>query len=184
MLVLVGKTGSGKTTIANDLVKNWGYKKVVTYTTRKPRKNEKNGVDYHFVTLDEFEEMESNDFFAETTSYVKEDEGLVKYGTSKESLKDKTLERVVILNPDGLKSVKGLTSIYLKCNNDTLRARATKRGDNPGEIERRLEADDSDFEDIYDYVDVTLPNDKGLKVAETTCFVRDLYETIEERRKR
>ena len=43
MVVIVGKSGSGKTTLANALVAI-GYKKVVTYTTRKPRIGEKNGI--------------------------------------------------------------------------------------------------------------------------------------------
>ena len=65
MVVIVGKSGSGKTTLANALVAI-GYKKVVTYTTRKPRSSEKNGIHYHFVTDAEFDKLEREGRFIET----------------------------------------------------------------------------------------------------------------------
>ena len=50
IIVLVGKTASGKTTVANELCKHHGYKRIVTYTTRPMRKNEVQDVDYHFIS--------------------------------------------------------------------------------------------------------------------------------------
>ena len=44
MLVLVGASASGKTDIAKILMDQYGYKKMVTTTSRKPRKGEVNGV--------------------------------------------------------------------------------------------------------------------------------------------
>lgn len=38
MLILLGKTASGKDTVLNKLVREHGYKKIVTYTTRPKRK--------------------------------------------------------------------------------------------------------------------------------------------------
>ena len=38
MLIILGKTASGKNTIVNKLVKNYGFKQLVTYTTRPKRK--------------------------------------------------------------------------------------------------------------------------------------------------
>ena len=44
MLILIGKSGSGKTAVVNELVKRGSWKKAVTYTTRPIRPGEVNGV--------------------------------------------------------------------------------------------------------------------------------------------
>lgn len=46
--VLVGQCCSGKDSIARELIKNYGYKRVVSNTTRPMRTGEKEGVDYYF----------------------------------------------------------------------------------------------------------------------------------------
>jgi len=55
-LVMVGPSGAGKGTLINELRKvhkdSFGFS--VSYTTRKPRQGEKDGVDYFFVTKEEF----------------------------------------------------------------------------------------------------------------------------------
>jgi guanylate kinase len=56
-LVLAAPSGTGKTTISHKLVEDGsGYAFSVSATTRAPRPNERDGVDYHFVTRDVFEE--------------------------------------------------------------------------------------------------------------------------------
>ena len=66
MLVLSSPSGAGKTSICrklleieNDLVMS------ISYTTRKKRKSETNGIDYFFVSDSEFEKLKNNDFFIE-----------------------------------------------------------------------------------------------------------------------
>ena len=54
MIILVGASASGKTEIANILIKKYGYEKMVTATTRPMRVNEVNKVDYFFLTEEEF----------------------------------------------------------------------------------------------------------------------------------
>ena len=55
MLVIVGPSACGKTQIVNHLIANYGYEKLVTYTTRPMRVNEVNHIDYHFISKEEFE---------------------------------------------------------------------------------------------------------------------------------
>ena len=78
MLVLVGPSASGKTQILKILMEKYGMKKLVTYTTRPMRVNEVNGIDYHFVSKEEFLNKLENDFFFETIEYNNN-----FYGTSK-----------------------------------------------------------------------------------------------------
>ena len=63
-IVLVGQTNSGKTTVAK-LLEAYGYKRIVTYTTRPKRQGERNGIDYNFVTDEKFKSMIKNGDFAE-----------------------------------------------------------------------------------------------------------------------
>lgn len=61
MLILVGKMGSGKDTIKNELIK-LGMKNCCTYTTRPKRLGELDGRTYHFITDEEFETKKKDKF--------------------------------------------------------------------------------------------------------------------------
>ena len=56
LIIICGKTNSGKSTLKNALLQH-GFESIVTYTTRSPRLGEVNGVDYHFVSEEEFENL-------------------------------------------------------------------------------------------------------------------------------
>ncbi len=64
LLVISAPSGSGKTTLVRQLVADVkGVEFSVSYTTRSPRQSEKDGVDYYFVSEDEFRpRTEGNDF--------------------------------------------------------------------------------------------------------------------------
>ena len=64
LIILSGPSGAGKGTIHNELLKHdSNLKYSVSMTTRKPRKGEVDGVDYFFVSVDEFKkEIENNSF--------------------------------------------------------------------------------------------------------------------------
>ena len=49
IVILCGKSSSGKDLIKNKLIKN-GYKGIITNTTRPPREGEQNGIHYNFLT--------------------------------------------------------------------------------------------------------------------------------------
>ncbi|MCL5437073.1 MAG: guanylate kinase [Candidatus Dependentiae bacterium] len=60
LFVIMGPSGVGKTTLVNALVAQGGCERlwrVPTYTTRTPRPGEIGGVDYFFVSADEFQDM-------------------------------------------------------------------------------------------------------------------------------
>ena len=73
MLILMGKTASGKNLVRDQLVEKCHFSPIITYTTRPMRKGEKQDITYHFISTDEFIEKINNGFFAEWKDYVTND---------------------------------------------------------------------------------------------------------------
>lgn len=66
ILILSSPSGAGKTTLAKKIeLSDRNFKISVSYTTRTPRTNEVDGVDYNFVTIEKFQELASQDKFLE-----------------------------------------------------------------------------------------------------------------------
>lgn len=66
IIVLCGPSGSGKTTLARHVIKEMpGLAFSISATTREKRPGEKDGVDYHFISVDEFHEKKGKDEFIE-----------------------------------------------------------------------------------------------------------------------
>jgi len=72
IFVISAPSGTGKTTVVNRLVEQFGgyfnISRVITYTTKKPHESEKHGVDYYFLSKDEFEKKTDDGFFIEWSS--------------------------------------------------------------------------------------------------------------------
>lgn len=175
MLVIIGKTSSGKDKIVNELISKHGFSKLVTYTTRPMRKNEKQDVTYHFIHEEEFLLKINNGFFAEWKSYNTEF-GIWYYGTALEDLESASDNTVIILTPDGYKDImKKLTnkpkSVYIYANNATIKERLITRGDNKEEAQRRLENDNIDFKGIENEVDKIFYNNKGTNIDDVVSNI-------------
>ncbi len=78
LLVLSGPGGVGKSTISQELRKHHEFTLSVSYTTRLPRTGEIDGVHYHFVTNEKFDELISTDAFLEFAEFAGN-----RYGTPK-----------------------------------------------------------------------------------------------------
>jgi guanylate kinase len=66
ILILSSPSGAGKTTLAKKIAeKDKNFRISVSYTTRAPRSNEINGVDYNFVSIDEFKNLSDQNKFLE-----------------------------------------------------------------------------------------------------------------------
>lgn len=159
MILLIGKTASGKDTILNEIVK-MGYSKLVTYTTRPMRTGEINGINYHYISKEEFLLKQKEGFFAETTSYNVATGETWYYGSA---LEDFNRDKVMIVNPDGVKQISKIKSLnpvvfYIQAEEEVIRERLFKRGDNKDEFERRMAADDRDFFGIEKYIDFSISN--------------------------
>lgn len=184
MLIILGKTASGKNTIVNELVKNYGFKQLVTYTTRPKRKGEIEGVTYHYISLEEFKKKDREGFFAESSYFCPASGGEWAYGTSLEDFKKADDKTVLITNPRGYYSLLsniGLghaCSIYIMAKIDILLDRLEKRGDSFLEAKRRIIADREDFEDIEDYVDFWIANDGMFSIEEIASKINFHIEQL------
>lgn len=69
ILIISGPAGSGKGTVCSHLLKNDDFVLSVSATTRAPRPGEKNGVNYHFITKEDFLSRIENDAMLEYTEY-------------------------------------------------------------------------------------------------------------------
>ena len=91
LLVISGPSGVGKSTIAKQLGEA-GIPRVMTTTTRAPRGAEKNGVEYRFLTKQEFQEEIKRGSFLEYAEI-----GGNLYGTPKERIAQELASRPVVL---------------------------------------------------------------------------------------
>jgi guanylate kinase len=83
LLVLSGPGGVGKSTVAKELRKEANFYVSVSATTRKPRHNEHEGIDYFFVTDDQFEARKAAGDFLEWAEFAG-----AKYATPKSQVED------------------------------------------------------------------------------------------------
>ena len=98
MIVLIGESASGKSTIEKELIKNFKYEKVITFTTRPIRDGEQNGKDYWFVSENEFNSLKDRQYFIETAEY-----NGWQYGSP--IIKDPK-DKVIIVTPKGLRALQ------------------------------------------------------------------------------
>jgi len=178
-------SGSGKTTLCKALQDakpsiQWS----ISYTTRERRTMEKNGVDYHFISLDEFEDLIMKGYFMEWENV----HGFY-YGTSKVSL-EKAIEKnnVLLLEMDvkGSMRIKKLYpentySIFIiPPSIDHLRKRLKNRGtDSEKRIEIRLKRfeEEMEFQKNFDYVMIN--EDLELAKIELNKTINKLKQGVE-----
>ncbi len=169
MLILSSPSGVGKTTITKKLQQKYqNFKISISHTTRPPRSNEIDGVDYNFVSKEKFEEFISKDKFYE---YAKIFENY--YGTSKKNVDEISKKNDLLFDIDWqgtkqLSKFKKLNLVKLFLITDSkleLKKRLLKRNQNTkSEVEKRLKSFDADIKHWHDY-DYILIN-KNLD----TCF--------------
>ena len=138
MFVIIGKAGSGKTTLKEALLKEANFlKRLISYTTRKPRYGEVNGVDYHFITSEQFSSFSNFVLLRKIGNH--------SYAISKDDIYNPSV--ITILDLAGIKELKtyipqnNINIIYLNIPECILIPRMKKRGETLTNIYRRLKQD-------------------------------------------
>ena len=169
LLILSSPSGAGKTTLTKKIQQKYqNFKISVSHTTRAPRANEIDGVDYFFVTKKKFEELIKKDSFYEYAKIFGN-----YYGTSKNNVDQIIKKNDILFDIDwqGTKQLAkfsnlNLVKIYLTTDNkEELKNRLIKRNQNSlSEVEKRFSSFDEDVKhwNDYDYIIIN----KNLEV----CF--------------
>ena len=173
MVILSSPSGVGKTTLTKKIQQKYNSFKIsVSHTTRKARSNEVEGVDYHFVSHEDFEKLVSENKFYE---YAKIFENY--YGTLKENVDENIKKNDIIFDIDwqGTKQLSkhkklNLLKIYLITSSKSeLKKRLIKRNQNSSEeIEIRFQSFDEDIQhwNDYDYIIINKNLDNCFKQIE------------------
>jgi guanylate kinase len=140
--VITGPSGVGKGTLIRTLLERMPELQLaVSATTRRPRPGETNGVDYWFVSEDEFARRVDDGDFVEHAEYSGR-----RYGTLRAELEQRAAQGPVVLEIEvqGARQVRetmpeALQVFLAPPSVDALRTRLIGRGtDDPEQVERRL----------------------------------------------
>ena len=149
LLIVSGPAGSGKNTVCERLMsENPNIVRAITTTTRAPRDGEKEGRDYFFTTVEDFEKgIERGDFYEWATVHGR------YYGTTKAEIISKLesgKDVILIIDVQGARAwrevaksdakiAKSLHSVFIKPQSlDVIRERMILRGDDKEDIARRI----------------------------------------------
>ena len=156
ILALFGKSASGKDSIQKWIVSNYPKltNKIVSCTTRPPRSGEQEGVDYFFLSDEEFAKKVLDGSMLEATSFRE-----WFYGTALDQLNPEKIN-VGVFNIAGIECLiedprLKVIPVWVHATNKTRLIRSLNREQNPdcNEICRRFFADEEDFSDIdFEYM--------------------------------
>ncbi|MBL6785895.1 MAG: guanylate kinase [Candidatus Pelagibacter bacterium] len=159
MVILSSPSGVGKTTITKKIQQKYqSFKLSVSHTTRTPRSNEVDGIDYHFISSEEFKKLiKKNEFY----EYAKIFDNF--YGTLKKKVDEIIVSSDIIFDIDwqGTKQLSkfnnlNLIKIFLiPDSKDELKKRLINRNQNTSvEIKRRFDSFEEDVKhwNDYDYI--------------------------------
>ncbi len=159
LFIISGPSGSGKTTLTKRVIETVdGLKFSVSCTTRPPRLGELDGVDYRFISENEFQEMLKNEKFAEWAQVHGH-----HYGTPVEEIertRSSGVDLLLDIDTQGARNIRGKysSSVYIfitPSSLNVLRERLIKRHEEGTlEIARRIEDSRKEMDEInsYDYI--------------------------------
>jgi len=180
LIVLSAPSGCGKTTIAGRLLaRNPDWTRSISMTTRPMREGEQNGVDYWYVSEEEFEQKKKDGEFLECAQVFSH-----WYGTPKDLIEDTLGQgRDVLLTIDvqGVRLVKKLwqnqDNLYtifilppsLKVLEERLRARKT---DSEEQIALRLKVAQDEIKEASEYQATVINKDLDTVVSEIESLIK------------
>jgi guanylate kinase len=165
--VVSGPSGVGKTTVCDLLLERAGFERVVTATTRAPRDGEQDGVDYLFLSDEEFLEWIEEERFIEWAHVHGR-----RYGSPHDqavAILERGRHALLNIDVQGAASIHrgNVTKVFLlPPSTEELERRLRGRGsDDPEEIARRLETARTELA-RQDEFDLRVVNDDAQRAAE------------------
>tara|TARA_B100000575_G_C23099488_1_gene634288 strand:- start:60 stop:656 length:597 start_codon:yes stop_codon:yes gene_type:complete len=156
MVILSSPSGVGKTTLTKKIQQKYqSFKISVSHTTRLPRSNEVEGVDYFFVPIEKFEKLIKEDKFYEYAKIFGN-----YYGTSKEYVDKNIITNDILFDIDWqgtkqlnqFKNLKLIKIFLITEDKKELKKRLVKRDENtPEEVNKRFKSFDEDIKHWKDY---------------------------------
>lgn len=182
ILALFGKSASGKDTIQKWITANFPNltNKIISCTTRPPRSGEQDGVDYFFLSDEEFAKKVLDGSMLEATSFRE-----WFYGTALDQL-DPDKINIGVFNITGVECILNdsrldVVPVWIHASDRTRLRRSLDREDNPDckEICRRFLADEKDFDEMDDFDYFGWINEVGMHESwsyRTSELARILWE--------
>lgn len=171
MLLIVGPSGAGKTTISGFLNLRNGWSSIESYTTRAPRYDGEEG--HTFITNDEFDRLTDLVAYTEFNGH--------RYGCTAQQVDDNQIYVVDVPGVETLlqnyKGNKEFLAIYLDVSQTECRSRMAQRGDISEKIEARLNNDAEMFMSAPERLTALLGGDNVLVIGEMSST--DVVLTIE-----
>lgn len=180
LLVVSAPSGCGKGTILGEILKDDSFYYSISATTRAPREGEQDGVNYHFITKEEFEQRIAQGGMLEYAQYCGN-----YYGTPKkevEQMREAGRDVILEIEVEGAMKVRALCpdAVFLFIappSVEELRRRLNKRGTEAAEvIEERVSqaARELSYANRYDYIIVNGELEKAIQDFRTVVRAEKL----------
>ena len=176
LVVISGPSGAGKTSVCRALKQHPNVEFSVSATTRPMRAGERDGIDYHFLSRDDFQRRLGENQFLEWASYNGNLYGTPRWPMDSALGRGKTM--LVEIEVKGTRQLRerGVAGLYVFIappSIEELRARLERRGsDSAQEIAQRIAIAEAEIRAARELVD-------GVPLYDVTIVNRDLQQTIE-----
>jgi len=182
-VVITGPSGVGKGTLIRSLLERMPELQLsVSATTRRPRPGETQGVDYHFMSPEQFERHVADGDFVEHAAYAS-----ARYGTLRSELQTRMTSGAPVLleiELQGARQVRetmpeALGVFIAPPSIESLRARLVGRGtDDPAQIEKRLQTAEAELAAQDEFAKVVVNDRLEQAVDELVAILREATATL------
>ncbi len=152
VILLMGASGSGKTTVSKYMIEKYGWKDISSYTTRAPRFENEHG--HIFISDEEFDQIPKESICAYTLYNGH------RYCATSDQVDNAD---VYVIDPAGIlflkehyHGIKTPVVVYLEVDRKERKERMLKRGDKKEKVNERLDLDDKEFSSALEMADVVI----------------------------